>query len=657
MEEPAPRDRIKFYGPGDLANYLIAEEAVALLRAQPEAGRIASLNEALEIHNALEFERHDILPSALTPEERATLGLRATSLRGQLAGFFATIDDTNVAERLAVFDREYVHDLLHLINRFKIVSNVGGQRLFDALVSAGVPLWAMLADKSFVKGHDGRLRTMLLSDARYGELLVNARLLRSGSSASFLPESLSADDSQQILKDYIDSESPHLNYIEAIANAHDNAGIGLTPKVRLAAQRRLIELTQVLFADRSNVVSGVSYAVGIDPDQEEPLRDRVERTGARRLHQRTFGGRYLKSSMGRDQILANFTTIIGYMDERGLLALPSFRSEIGVLEGLRVTGADTYPRGAAYRHRDSLTILSTEAYYDFLLQEGTKVEDVIAWYFRDYIAEVFGIAGFDFAPSTASGTFLERCRHLCAEMESIAKQFALYCEDGEIDRELLEMTSAPRPWEKIPSLVKRKYLLKGENEDCDTALRLLFSDQARINFINSDLRAPSFVQLVLDNHVNYESLHHYQTGPVDWLASVGLVSVEDGTVGFRSLPKIRVLRDINTYEAAPFGHYQREVAAAEDLAGQGWLDFGSTLLSPAEASYFNFVLNKSEFTDGHDLRNRYLHGTNPNARDEKAHREAYMQLLRLTLALLLKIQDDFALHSGAAGDASRARAA
>ena len=36
MEEPSPRDRIKFYGPGDLANYVIAEEAVALLRAQPE---------------------------------------------------------------------------------------------------------------------------------------------------------------------------------------------------------------------------------------------------------------------------------------------------------------------------------------------------------------------------------------------------------------------------------------------------------------------------------------------------------------------------------------------------------------------------------------------------------------------------------------------
>lgn len=656
MEDPEQRDRIKFYGPGDLASYVIAEDAVALLTARSGTDRITSLNDALEIHNALEFERHDILPSTLAHGERVALSSQVKAFRGQVAGFFATLDATNITDQIAGFEHEYVQDLLQLIDRYKVAKNVGGQELFDALVSAGVPLRAMLGDKSFVTGHDRRLRATLLSSVASGELLVNARLLESGTNAYFLPKSLSGDDSQHILMSYIDSESPHLNYVETIAHAQDNAGFGITPKVRLAAQRRVDELTRALFADKSRVVTGTSYSVGIDPNQDEPLRERTEHDDAKQLYERTFGGRYLRSSMAPDQILANFATIIGYTHERGLLALPSFRREIGVFEGLRVTAKDAYPRGAAYRHRDSLTILGTRAYYDFLHQEGTEVEDVIAWYFRDYIAEVFGASGFEFAPSTASGTFLERCRHLCAEMESIAKQFTLYCEDGDIDRELLEMTSAPRPWGKIPSLVMRKYLLKSRSGEPDTALRLLFSDQSRITFINRDVRVRSFVQLVLENHVKYEDLHHYQTGLVDWLVSAGLVSLDDGTVGLSSLPKILVLRDIDTYEAGPFGHYELEKAAAEELAGNGWLEFSSTLLSPAEASYFNFVLNKSEFTDGYDLRNRYLHGTNPNPRDENAHREAYLQLLRLMLALVLKIHDDFALHASEASDATAERA-
>lgn len=656
MGDPEQRDRIKFYGPGDLANYVIAEEAVALLTARSPTGTITSVNDALEIHNALEFERHDILPSTLTEGERAALSSQVKALRGQIAGYFATLDATNIAEQMAGFDHEYVHDLLQMADRFELAKNVGGQKLFDALVSVGVPLWAMLEDKSFVDRHDRRLRATLLSNVACGELLVNARLMKSGAK-TYLPKSLSGDDSRHILESYINTESPHLNYVETIAHAQDNAAFGITPKVRLAAQRRVDELTRALFADESRVISGTSYSVRIDPDQDEPLRERTGHDGAKQLHERILGGQYLKSSMARDQILANFATIIGYTHDRGLLALPSFRREIGVFEGLRVAAKDAYPRGASYRHRDILTILGTKAYCDFLQREGIEVEDVIAWYFRDYIDEVFGATGFEFAPSTASGTFLERCRHLCAEMESIAKQFTLYCEDGDIDRELLEMTSAPRPWASIPSLVNRKYLLKSTSGEPDTALRLLFSDQSRITFINSDLRARSFVQLVLQNHVKYEDLHHYQTMPVDWLVSAGLVSLDDGTVGISSLPKILVLQDIDAYEAGPFGHYVLEKAAAEELAGQGWLEFSSTLLSPAEASYFNFVLNKSQFTDGYDLRNRYLHGTNPNPRDEKAHGEAYLQLLRLMIALVLKINDDFALHSSEVGDAATARTA
>lgn len=654
MKNSAPRDRIKFYGHGDLANYVIADKAVALLRAQSEVSLIDSLNDAVEIYNAMEFERHGVLPNTLTEDEQLALKASRRRLNSQIAGFFATIDDTNVDAHLAGLERKYVRDLFQLIDRFNLARNVGAAKLFDAFVRAGIPLWAMLGSKSFVRSHDQRLRTVLLSDARHGELLVNSRLLKNSSDVYFLPASLSADDSQQLLKRYINSESPHLNYVEAIANARDDSDSGITKKVRLAAKRRLVELTQALFADKTNTIGGTSYALSVDPVQEEPRRDKVEFAGKRRLYHRTFGYYYLKCSTRPDQVLANFATIIGYSTGRGLLSLPSFRSQISVVEGLLIAGKETYPRGGAYRHLDSLTFLGTEAYYDFLQQEGVEVEDVIARYFRDYVPEVFGISGFEFAPSTVNSKFLERCRQLCAEMESIAKQFALYCEEGEVDRALLEIASTPSLWASIPSLIKRKYLVQGANDECRAALNLLFSDQSRINYVNKDLQAKNFVQLVLNNQVKYGDLHHYQNEPVDWLIAAGLVSVDDGVICLTSLPKIQVLSDVRRYEAGPFEHYSFERTAAETLAAKGWLEFRSTLLSPAEASYFNFYLNNREFSDGEDLRNRYLHGTNPNPRDEEAHRKSYMQLIRLTVALVLKIHDDFALYAGETSDATAA---
>ncbi len=643
MEDLPPRDRIKFYGPADLGNFVVADAAVALMRVQAEKDAITSLNDALEMHNALEFERHSVLPTALSENERDALKLAARALRAQIAAFFSTITSSNIGEQLVGLEQEYAQDLLQLIDRFKVAKQIGEQDLFEALNQAGIRLSVMLKDRGFVKAHDQRLRDLMMSEASYGELLVNARLVRNSSDAYFLPASLSPDDSQAVLRQYIESESPHLNYVEAIANAQDDSVTGITPRIRLAAQRRVAALIEELFADESNFVRGTGYAVGIDPDQHEPVKDLVRRAGDRTLRQRTLGGAYLKTSLMPDQILANFTTIIGYLEERSLLTLPSFQSHIGVLERLRISGKTTYPRGSEFARRDSMTVLSTEAYFDFLQQEGTDVEGVVAWYFREYITEVFGIAGFTYAASTAGSSFLERCRHICAEMESIAKQFTLYCDDGAIDRELLEITSAPRPWATIPSLIERKYVVQRPSDDCAAALNLLFSDQSSIHFINKDLNAINFVQLVLNHQLHYGDLHHYQTGAVDWLTAKGLVAVDDGIISFRSLLPILVLRDINMYEAGPFGHYDLEKTAAEHLVDAGWLDFRSTLLSPTEASYFNFFLNKSEFSDGHDLRNRYLHGTNPNPEDEKSHRTAYMLLLRLTVSLVLKMHDDFVL--------------
>ncbi|WP_426298186.1 hypothetical protein [Arthrobacter sp. R-11] len=67
----------------------------------------------------------------------------------------------------------------------------------------------------------------------------------------------------------------------------------------------------------------------------------------------------------------------------------------------------------------------------------------------------------------------------------------------------------------------------------------------------------------------------------------------------------------------------------------------STILTSAEASYFNYFLNKSEFSNGPDLRNRYAHGTNADPSDVSAHRQSYVQLLRMLVSLVLKIGDDF----------------
>lgn len=69
--------------------------------------------------------------------------------------------------------------------------------------------------------------------------------------------------------------------------------------------------------------------------------------------------------------------------------------------------------------------------------------------------------------------------------------------------------------------------------------------------------------------------------------------------------------------------------------------YSNTLFSKPEADYLNYVLNRSEFSNGLDLRNKYIHDT--NSLKEEVFYNDYL-LLRILVLIALKIQDEFFLR-------------
>ncbi|CAM3997959.1 hypothetical protein [Janibacter anophelis] len=87
-----------------------------------------------------------------------------------------------------------------------------------------------------------------------------------------------------------------------------------------------------------------------------------------------------------------------------------------------------------------------------------------------------------------------------------------------------------------------------------------------------------------------------------------------------------------------------------DPVGRGALRRSSTAnedlpVTEAEAEYFNYFLNKVDFSNGPELRNKYLHGSQANGEGEDAHFHAYITALRLMVALVIKLNDDFCLSA------------
>jgi hypothetical protein len=60
-------------------------------------------------------------------------------------------------------------------------------------------------------------------------------------------------------------------------------------------------------------------------------------------------------------------------------------------------------------------------------------------------------------------------------MESVAKQFALYAENGDLDTELLEMGGDQVRYKELPSLLDGKYAyVNDDNQDVRSVQNLLF---------------------------------------------------------------------------------------------------------------------------------------------------------------------------------------
>ena len=141
-----------------------------------------------------------------------------------------------------------------------------------------------------------------------------------------------------------------------------------------------------------------------------------------------------------------------------------------------------------------------------------------------------------------------------------------------------------------------------------------------------------------------EDFAHYQQRNLDWLIARSTVSISDD--GCLRINKIRayILKDLFTNEVICPAYYDPVLKQqVEELVSAGDLKYENTLFSKPEQDYLNYVLNKSEFSNGLDLRNRYSHDT--CSLDEKTQSQDYLELLKIMVFIIIKINEEFCINN------------
>ena len=636
--------RVRFFGVHDRAAGWYLKRVTELVEQFDPAKVPSEAMDFLELHNVQQYIENGVLPREYTESEHALAASRMGQIRSAVARFFSSVDNTNCSSLIGDVDHEYHADLLELLGRYRAFERCDAATMLGALDQAKVHLRELLACKKLVATYDTEIRDRLLAFPGNAEHLVRKHLQRDLRDDVHLPRSLTQAHARDLLERYVDSLDANFNYVGLIESAPVSTDTGVDTKLKLRAKRRNAQMTETFFEENE----GLKFVteVGLSDTQVEPDKFEMDESDGL-LTKFTYSSHWLNQTVDNPSILNNFQHLFEFADQNVLLSLPCYQAQLGVFERLLGTAGKThYQVGAQFRAADTSSFLQTRLYQHYLDKKGIDLEEVISWFFEEYLAEEFDAANFSFRPSSRGASYLGRVRHLFAEMDSVLGQFSLWVENGEIDPDLLAMTSDPVRFKQVPSLLPGKYAYPTQSPEIVGILHALFSDQSTLTYINDELRGHDAAELLLKNVVAYDDFHEYQRPAIDQLVALGVLEDTGERVRIVNPGQFLILRSLFATDACSYYHLSdRGRENADAMMARGWVRRRASLLTEAEGQYFNYFLNKVDFSNGPELRNKYLHGSQANGEGEDAHFHAYVIALRLMIALVIKLNDDFRLSA------------
>lgn len=638
--------RVIFYSSHDLSLGWHLKKAEKILRSNFV---VNDINDVLELYNISKMFNHELYLHSWTSSDKETFKEQVAKNKITIGLYMSKIDDNNLLDHYKDIISDYIHSFWELVNDQKVYKRISDDVFKNLLLNKKLLINEILKHKGIVQHYGNALRGFLLNYPKSAEILLDAYEVLDPFKTTelYIPKSLTTVDKEQIISNYLDSPDANLNYIELITTMRSRDEIVISDKIRLKAMRSLNIKTEE--AMKESIIFNHGVSIGFEKELKQHMKVFLDDDN---IVNYIYSADYIIKYKEPFPLLMNFRNLFGYLDNLGKVALVSkYKSEDTIEKIMGLRSKNDYLTGKNFRHIETKSTLEVMAYHMFLEKLDIQLESVIESVYTETFVEKYQYDKNAFFTAPTAASFLEKVRIIAPEFESILKQYKLFVEEGEIDNELLQISSTPLSIKDVPSLLEDKYVYLSEIESDNEVSRVMyhiFSSQSLLHYVEpfKGKGYKNLFDLLVNEDVSYGSYKDYQKEGLDYLIDNGYLSLIDNNIlKFTNLTRIIILRDLHYNEFSTYFYYseifRREIKLMQD---EGIVYMESSLFSKQEQSYFNYYLNKSEFTNGHNLRNSYLHGTNPAPGNENKHVRAYFTYLKLLVILVLKIEDDLGLY-------------
>jgi hypothetical protein len=559
----------------------------------------------------------------------------------------ATIDDNNVVNLYDNTFRDYVHSFWEIVNNQSIFKRISKFNFSDILTNNPHLIHEILTHKNLVEYYDKEVKNFLLTYSQSAEILLSVYEVMDDfrKSPKYLPKSLTVEEKENILSNYLDSNDLNYNYIGLIQNVRNRNDFKVSDKTRLKAKRLHKSETEKFFAENNGMKYGVSVSF---PKNASKVKDGVIDDNF--VISYSYSLDFITQNSDPYSLFQNFKFLFEYLDLQHRVNLVSKKNKMGVFERIMgVHSQNEYRGGTEFNLLEMTSHIQMVGYNKVLGDLDISLENILHQVFTSSFQEKYEFADNARFSVPSATSYFEKVRLLAPEFESVLKQFKLFVEDGAIDFELLQISSNPTTIKDIPSLNKNKYIYFNEdNNEMVGCTNLFFSDQSSLAYVEpfKEKHYHTFFDLLTNEEVKYSSYEEYQKPRLNYLIDKGFVTIDSNdSIQITNPARVIILKDLYLNEVASFYRYSFELRQeVKQMEAEKIIFFYCSLFSIPEQAYFNYFLNKSEFTNGLDLRNSYLHGTQATPDEIQKHEYAYFTYLKLLILTFLKIEDDLIIY-------------
>lgn len=639
-------NKVVFHSKEDMAGGYNLQQGEHILRADTKSN-YTDINEVLELYNLKKYIDNDLYLKSWTQDDIRNFKQKVTEYGKVVGQFMTTITDTNVIDIFESTLRNYVHSFWELVNNQSIYKRISKTNFSKILSNEPHLIHEILVQKGIVDYYDTEIKNFLLTYSQSAEILLSFYEVKDdfGKNQKYLPKRLTVEEKESILSTYLDSADVNYNYIGLIQNARNRNDFKVSDKTRLKAKRLHKSETEKFFAGNNGMRYGVSVSF---PEKSSKIKDgNIDENS---IINYSYSLDFIKQNRDPYLLFQNFIVLFEYLDIQSRINLVSKKNKMGVFERIMgVHSQNEYRGGTEFNLLEMTSQIQLTGYNKVLSDLGISSENVLHQVFTSSFQEKYEFANNARFSIPSATTYFEKVRLLAPEFESVLKQFKLFVEDGSIDFELLQISSNPTTIKDIPSLNKNKYIYFNEdNKEMIGCVNLFFSDQTSLAYVEpfQEKHYHTFFDLLANEQVKFSSYEEYQRPQLNYLIDKGFINIDsDDFVQVTNPARLIILKDLYINEVASFYRYSFELRQeAQQMEVEKTICFDSSLFSKPEQAYFNYFLNKSEFTNGLDLRNSYLHGTQATPDEIQKHEYAYFTYLKLLILTFLKIEDDLIIN-------------